>query len=263
MSTSIRPLDIPLPSDQNLYAASADGINNFHGNLKAEGATGGTQTPPAGPKKEDNETPVLAKPSGTAFEPLVNLTPPSFGASLLSLITTMSAEQRQMTREQKIQQTEAQVANIEEQAKTMKSKAITQLCLGIVTGAVSIAQGVTAAAMTGKGINEITAKYGAGKTADGTTLTRNNAEMLLNSKVQAASGSFGGVSNMMNSITQAVGGLYDSEITELQANQERMKAMQESLDSLEQSLKETIQKALQTQNAIQENMNQTRTKILG
>lgn len=261
MSTSIRPIDIKAPTDQ-LYAGTVEGTN-ITGNLKANGPNANSETPPADPKKESNETPELAKPNNTSLAPLVNFTPPSFGASLLSLITTMSAEQRQMTREQKIQQTEAQVANIQEQAKEMKNKAITQLCLGVVAGTLSIVQGVVSNAMTIKGVRDIRNTYGVGKTAENTTMTRNNAEMLLNAKVQATSSSIGGVSSVMNSITQAVGGIFDSEITELQADQERMKAMQESLDSLEQSLKETIQKALQTQNAIQENMNQTRTKILG
>lgn len=262
MSTSIRPIDIQVPTDQ-LYAGIVGGTSDIQGNLKTNGPNANSETPPANSPKEDKETPVLTKPNGSFSQQLVNFTPPSFGASLLSLITTMSAEQRQAAREQKIQQTEAQVANIQEQAKEMKNKAITQLCLGVVAGTMSIVQGLVSNAMTIKGVRDIRNTYGVGKTAENTTMTRNNAEMLLNAKVQATSSSIGGVSSVMNSITQAVGGIFDSEITELQANQERMKAMQESLDALEQSLKETIQKALQTQNAIQENMNQTRTKILG
>lgn len=188
---------------------------------------------------QNNGNPALEKPDAkfNPFAQLTTYTAPSMGASVLSLITEINAEQRQAARQQKALQTEAQVANIMEQADVMREKAITQLCIGVATGLLSVAQGV----------------YSMGMAAQGADSTQ----------IQAFNSVMGGLVNTISSINQTVGGFYDAEVKELEAKQERMKAMQDSLDSLEQSLKETIQKALSTQDAIQENINQTRTKILG
>lgn len=243
----------------NTYAAnSAD--NNFLLGSTTKSADGDLQ---------NNGNPSLEKPDAKfdPFAQLTTFTAPSFGASVLSLITETNAEQRQAAREQKALQTEAQVANIMEQADVMREKAVTQLCIGVATGMLSITQGIASTAITAKGIKSIDDAFDAdGALKPGATsdfATRQNAETMLNTRVQAFNSSMGGVSNIMGSITQTVGGFYDAEITELQAQQERMKAMQDSLDSLEQALKETLQKALSTQDSIQQNINQTRTKILG
>lgn len=237
-------------------------------NLTQPKGTSGETPPPAEQTKESSDNPKLQDPqSSDPFTRLINYTAPSFGAAMLSLITEMNAEQRQAARDQKALQTEAQIANIKEQADVMREKAVAQLCIGIATGVLSVAQGVASTAMTAKGINSIDKSFNADGTmkpgATSVFSTRQNAETTLNTQVQAFNSSMGGVSGMMNSINQAVGGFFDAEVTELQAEQERMKAMQDSLDSLADSLKETLQKALSTQDAIQENMNQTRTKILG
>lgn len=161
----------------------------------------------------------------------------SMWAKALSLITQMSAEQRQATRDQKALQTEMQIDNIMEQAKTIQEKAITQLVLGVATGALSIGMGFG-------GIHLQTA----GKDQQFMTSFNNISS---------------GFSGAMTGATQSAGSFFDAETTKLQAQQEQIRAMNDQLDSLDQALKELVQKALDTQNAIQENMNQTRTKILG
>ena len=161
----------------------------------------------------------------------------SMWAKALSLITQMSAEQRQATRDQKALQTEIQIDNIMEQAKTIQNKAITQLVLGVATGSISIGMGFG----------------GIGFQAAG----RDQQFMTSFNNISS------GFSGAMQGTTQSAGSFFDAETTRLHAQEEEIKAMTDQLESLDQSLKELVQKALSTQNAIQENINQTRTKILG
>lgn len=161
----------------------------------------------------------------------------SMWAKALNLITEMSAQQRQATRDQKALQTEMQIDNIMEQAKTIQDKAITQLVLGVATGAVSVGMGFGGISL-----------QAAGKSQQFMTSFNNISS---------------GFSGAMQGSTQAAGSFFDTETTKLHAQEEQIKAMTDQLESLDQSLKELLQKALSTQDAIQENINQTRTKILG
>lgn len=161
----------------------------------------------------------------------------SMWAKALSLITEMSAQQRQATRDQKALQTEMQIDNIMEQAKTIQNKAITQLVLGVATGAMSIGMGFGGIGLQAGGKDQV----------------------FMTSYNNIASG----FSGAMQGTTQSAGSFFDAETTRLHAQEEQINAMNDQLESLNQSLKELLQKALSTQDAIQENMNQTRTKILG
>ncbi|MBQ5727352.1 MAG: hypothetical protein IIV56_00300 [Mailhella sp.] len=57
--------------------------------------------------------------------------------------------------------------------------------------------------------------------------------------------------------------MMEAENKELEADAERMRATQEQLSRIDDALRELLQKARSTQDAIQQNMNQTRAKILG
>lgn len=72
-----------------------------------------------------------------------------------------------------------------------------------------------------------------------------------------------GVSGIINSIGGFVGAQYDATIKEMDAAQEQMRANRDALKSITDGLSELIQKAISTQDAIQQNMNQTRSRILG
>lgn len=223
-------------------------------------------TPPPAKEQEQRaaDSPQLAAPKTTSMN-IGSL--PSMGAAVLALIQEISAEQRKITNEQRNMQTELAVDKLGDIADKMKEKAITQLCVGIAAGTVSIAQGVASTSMTAKGINSIDKTFN----TDGTLKqnmtskfsTRNNAEMMLNTKIQSFNSSMGGCSGMMNSISQAVGGIYDSEIKNEEANLERIHSMSDQLKSLDDALRELIQKALSTQDQLQQSINQSRTKILG
>ena len=59
------------------------------------------------------------------------------------------------------------------------------------------------------------------------------------------------------------GAQYAAAMKEMEADQERMRASRDALKSINDSLSELIQKSISTQDAIQQNMNQTRSRILG
>lgn len=215
---------------------------------------------------------------------------PSFGSTYLALITEMSSEERRRNAEMRALQTEEMATKIEEQADTIREKAVTQLVTGIVTGAVSIAQGIASVSITAKGmaaseqaaqkaytsvIDEAT-DFGSkpivgervmesllDKASNSAMLARQQADMMLNSKVQTFNSAIGGGNSILGSIGQCVSTMYDASLKELEGDVERIRAQQQSLESLDESLKTLIQKAISSQDAIQQNINQTRTKILG
>ena len=215
---------------------------------------------------------------------------PSFGSTYLALITDMSSEERRQNAEMRALQTEEMVDKIQEQADTIRDKAIVQLVTGIVTGTLSIAQGVASIGMTVKSmsaskkaadteyikyISESTdhfTKFPEGKAAlsalaeqatNAATLARQRADAMLTAKVQAVNSMMTGSNSILGSIGQCVATMYDAELKESEADVERIRAQQQQLESLDESLKALIQKALSTQDTIQQNLNQTRTKILG
>lgn len=180
---------------------------------------------------------------------------PSFSANYLALIGDVASEQRRKSAEQRALQTEIIVDTIKDQAQEMRSKAVFQLCMGIASGALSIAQGAIAFKMMSSGVSANA------KITDATA--RGHADMLLNTKVQSFNSAAGGVTGMVGSISQAVGGFYDASIKLMDADIERARAQTDALKSLEDGLRELIQKMLSTMDSIQQNTNQTRTKILG
>ena len=214
---------------------------------------------------------------------------PSFGSSYLALITEISSEERRRNAEMRAMQTEEMVAKIQDQADTIREKAVAQLVTGIVTGTLSIAQGIASASITAKGIGEnqkladaarqqtIDMATGGGtqpltgkaalntlkEAENAATLARQQGDMMLNSKVQMFNSIMGGSSGILGSIGQCVTTMYDAELKESEASVERIRAQQQNLESLDESLKALIQKAISSQDAIQQNINQTRTKILG
>ena len=70
-----------------------------------------------------------------------------------------------------------------------------------------------------------------------------------------------GVSGIVGSVGDFIGAQYDAAMKEMEADQERMRASRDALKSINDSLSELIQKSISTQDAIQQNMNQTRSRI--
>ena len=192
---------------------------------------------------------------------------PSMGANVLALLTAYSAEQKRITQEQKAIQTELAIQNIHDQAQAMKQKAIAQLCMGIVSGTLSIAQGITTTTITTKNTQHFDNVYkNNGKLHHGIQdmpKTRSSAETTLNAKTQMINSSFSATQTIFNNISQTIATYCDADMKKLEANLEHIHALKESLSSLENSFKDLIDKILQTQDLMQQQINQTRIKILG
>ena len=216
---------------------------------------------------------------------------PSFGASYLSMITDLAAHQRLQNAMQKAMSTEEMIAKIKDQAETIRSKALTQLLTGIATGLVSIAQGLTVLGMSVKGgraadnagdaaKTEVLQANGFDPTAEGfnaadvpanimaqansaATQAVQTANMNLNNTISCFNSCMSGTNSILGSIGQFIATQYDAKLKEQEGDVERIRATQQMLDSLDENLKTVIQKSLTTQDALQQNINQTRTKILG
>ena len=216
---------------------------------------------------------------------------PSFGASYLSMITDLAAQQRLQNALQKAMSTEEMIAKIKDQAKTIRSKALTQLLTGIATGLVSIAQGLAVCGMSVKGgraadnagdaaKTEVLQANGFDPTAEGfnaadvpanimaqansaATQAVQTANMNLNNTISCFNSCMSGTNSILGSIGQFIATQYDAKLKEQEGDVERIRATQQMLDSLDENLKTVIQKSLTTQDALQQNINQTRTKILG
>ncbi len=187
--------------------------------------------------------------AGTVFSGV-----PSMGASMMAFIAEFSSEQRAQNSQLRFAQSEMIVGKMRDQADEMRAKAITNIVMGVVSGAMTIGQGVGSASMTTAGVK---ANSGLEQGA------RANADMLLNSKIQSFNSTMGGANQMIGGLTQGITGFMDANIKNLDADIEGLRAMIDTLKSSEDAFKEIIQKALQTQDAIQQNVNQTRTKIIG
>jgi len=176
---------------------------------------------------------------------------PSFGSNYMALITDIAAEQRKQTADQKALQTELLISNIEEQADNIRTKAALELTAGIISGATQIASGVFTSVGVAKGMSGAS-----GEAFTGTAMT-------VTTKVQAQAGAIGGAGNIVSSAFSFGASMVEAGSKELEADAERIRATQDMLNRMDDALHELIQKSLSTQDAIQQNMNQTRQRILG
>ena len=178
----------------------------------------------------------------------VGTAPASFGSTYLALIQDLAAEQRKQNADAKALQTEAQIANIEQQAKNIRTKAALDLTASVISGAFQFASGITGAVMSGAALK-------AGGGAD--------VGMVQASQIQGVTGAISGAGTVVSGTFTFGGTMIEAQTKELEADTERMRATQEQLSRIDDALHELLQKARSSQDAIQQNMNQTRAKILG
>lgn len=178
---------------------------------------------------------------------------PSIGASVLALITEYAGEERSESHEQRYLSAQATAEKIHEQADKMRDQAVVNLCLGLMSAAVSVATSV----YTLKSSMKIDAQA---QTLEGDARTdflkRENLKLDAKTSTMKAGGS------VLDAIAKMADSFMSAEIKDMDAQIEMMRQNTESLKSLEEALKEVISKALSTQQAIEENVNQTRTRIL-
>ena len=158
----------------------------------------------------------------------------------MSLITEISAQQREQNKQLMWAQTEAVVDSMKDQADKMRTMAGIQLALGIVSATINVAAGIAQAKVAS----------GAG---DG---------MVQAAKAQGVGKAVGGGAEIFGSINQFVGSMYQADFKEMEADQERMRTMRETMKDLNDGLKELIQKSLSSQENIQQSKNQATTRIL-
>ncbi len=275
---------------------------------------------------------------------------PSFGASLMALIVDFAADLRRHTAETRAYETQAVIEQLQNQAEELKTKAITQITMGIVSGAVSVGQGLSSMHAVGSSLKKENVSASAAKatesapaatskttqasepqTAKATQVERtqasdakaevkakqaddaattaeekldetkiaeqktaeaddakaelqqtvdeqatkiNEAEVLKiqkeHSQALTAYVKSQGYSCFFSAANSIVGGLNtgitdvaDQKIKQYDAIIEGLRNMADTNKSLEDSLRELIQKSISTQQAMADNMNQTRSKILG
>lgn len=176
-------------------------------------------------------------PSGISASP---------GATLSILITEFAAEQRAQNKNTIKAETESIAKQIESQANDLRDKAKLQLAAGIVSGLASIGSGVFSIVRSAQSMDLVKEAF---KKHDNMTT--------------AISKIIDGGKNIADTAINFAASQQDVQIKEKDAAIERMRSEVEALKSLDQSLSELISKTLSSSEAIQANMNQTRTKILG
>ena len=217
------------------------GLNNISGeekeNIKNDNVGNGSL--PDNPSSKDD-----------GDNDIVHLAPADYGclsqtALAMALMTECSAEQRKANKEQMQLATDAIVKTMETQADDMHSKAAKQMALGITSAVMSIAAGaLSMTSSIGTGLGKTGGIFGEFVAAG------------INTAGQGMSGTFSAGS-------EYVGTTYDAGMKEYEAKIEELRNSRDMTHSFNDSLKELIQKTLSTMDAIQQNTNQTRAKILG
>ena len=221
----------------------------------------------------------------------------SFGANVLALITDTANKERTQARESRIQREAEIITSMEQEAKEIEKKAMTQLIVGCIAGGVSILSGAVSVGMTIHGssaaqsaaekassqarTNKMTElglqgenggfKLGAknkmaevaAHSADVFQNTLNSEMGRVNSNIQTAQTFFHSVNQFADAAGKFFESNADAEARRVQAQTEKIRQSAEMIKDLEQSLSALIQKAQSTMDAIQANINQTRTRILG
>lgn len=219
------------------------------------------------------DLPELVLPFPNALNHLGSLgAAPSPGATVMALIVGLTGEERKENAQMRADQTQLIASKIEDQASEMRSKAAMQLAMGVVSGAISIAQGAATMAVQAKGMQKLDALRDGAKIAENHNLPNMAAEFThqyqtgmsaLTAQVNAVSSGISGINTMVDSVGQAAGTFFDADIKEMEADVERQRAARDALKSLDDGLAQLIQKTLSSMDAIQQGMNQTRTRILG
>ena len=182
------------------------------------------------------------------FSLYVSTTPASFGSTYLALIQDLTADQRRQNADTKALETEALISNIEEQADNIRTKAALDLTASIVSGASQIASGVVSVGMGSSAL-----KSG----------VSNEALLVKNTQIQGMTSGITGAGTALSGVFTFSGTMVEAESKDLEADAERIRATQDQLDRIDDALKDLLQQARSTQDTIQQNMNQTRAKILG
>ena len=181
---------------------------------------------------------------------------PSPGALFAGLIVQDAAEQRRTNRSI-IQAQGSQIVDLmEQQADKIEKGAMQKFACAVAGAAVNMAAGaasmIVASAGVAVGKDGLNWKAGAGAES---TLTGQMA--------QSISTMISSVGTMISSGGDYAQGLRSAEGKRLEAEQEQIRTMMEQTKQTNEALRDLVAKAQEFANAMQQNMNQTRTRILG
>lgn len=171
---------------------------------------------------------------------------PSLGATLLALTVQIADQDRRAAGDQRTLQTKYVAQGLREEAGKIRSQAVSNLVMGLVSSAVTIAASGFQAVASGKAL----------ATLEGDALAARTQQ------IKAYSDALSGLGNTLNTVKEFVSAGFDADIKKKEAEIEVMRAHADQLDSLTDAMKQVIQKAIAAQEAIMESSNQTRTKIL-
>ncbi|MBR5882569.1 MAG: hypothetical protein IKY97_03710 [Mailhella sp.] len=182
------------------------------------------------------------------FSLYVSTAPASFGSTYLALIQDLASDQRRQNADTKALETEALISNIEEQADNIRTKAALDLTASVISGAAQIACGAVSI-----GMGSAALKGGAG----------DSALLVKNTQIQGVTGAITGAGSIASGSFTYGGTMVEASNKDLEADAERIRSTQDQLDRIDDALKDLLQQARSSQQTIQQNMNQTRAKILG
>lgn len=216
------------------------------------------------------QLPELAKPNVNTLAPLgIWIGMPSPGALVASLIVTDSAEQRAQNKETIRSQGEAIAESMMKQAGEMRKAAALQFGMAIASSATQIASGAAAIGMLTAGSVKVTQTSSSTTTVNGvsnTTITTGTGTkvdaQLLSAKVNAFTSIMGGVSSALQAGGQFGASMYQAGIKEMEADQESTRAMRDALRAHNDAINELISKSLDFMNTMQQQTNQTTSRIL-
>ncbi|MDR0672093.1 MAG: type III secretion system translocon subunit SctB [Zoogloeaceae bacterium] len=231
-------------------------------NLLLEAINNGGQNFNQAVNQVSQNLPRLAPPNGADLSRIAEFgVAPSPGALVMSLVTKYVAEQREQNREIRHQMTEQIVASMQDEADKMREMAAIQLAMGIVSGALTIAGGAVQTGMSAAALKTPAIPKGQADTP--ATPSASNNGQSLNFMGQGMSQGMSGAAGIAKAIGDYYATRFQAEMKEMQADQERMREMRDSVKDLDEGLKELIQKTLAAQDSIQQAQNQARAKILG
>jgi hypothetical protein len=167
-------------------------------------------------------------------------------ALMAALLIQDSAESYRQNRD-RIQEEGNNIAQkIEDEAKKLEKGAMQKFWCAIAANTVTIATSAGSMAIS----------LGAGKAGQMGDATRA-------AFAQANSGIGSGVAGVINAGGDYAQAMRQAEAKKIEADQERLRTVQELLKQHNEQLRDVISKALDFMNSMQANMNQTRARILG
>ena len=183
---------------------------------------------------------------------------PSPGALFAGVILQDAAEQRRANRSI-IQAQGLQIVDLmEQQADKIEQGAMQKFACAVAGAAVNMAAGAVSIGVAASGVAKSKESgkldFHAGKDAD---------PQLTASVSQALSTMVSSVGTMISSGGDYAQGLRSAEAKRLEARQEQIRTMMEQTRQTNDALKDLVSKSLDFMSAMQANMNQTRTRILG